>query len=181
MQLRKGVGFPSTHKGLDLYRKAPCWRDPNLFYRRLGLTPEASDEEIKKAGRELLRRYHPDGSSPDPEAFLAVEEAYRCLRDNRNVYDMTPDNHVMVTARNHNDPDLVHMPHRYEGWSYFSEVPRATDDAVALWAYEHYLEQALATPTTMPRIAVALIQGKGTPWLDDGLIYVPVSEIQGKL
>lgn len=183
MQIRKGVGFPSTCKVVVVYRRPPCWKDPNHFYRLLGLTPNASDEEVRNAGRKLLARYHPDGPEPDEEKFLATEEAYRCLRDKRDEYDATPADHVMVTESNKESPKLVHMEpeSRYNSWSYFSEVPRATDDSVAVWAYEQYLAPALKTPTTLPRIAVVLIQANGDPWIDDGLIYIPVSDIRGKM
>lgn len=181
MQLRHGVGFPSTCRELVPYRRPPCWRDANGFYRLLGLTPAASDDEVRKAGRALLRRYHPDGTEPDQATFLAVEEAYRTLTSEREVYDHTPAGHVMVTESNKSDPGLVPVGSKYTGWSYFSEVPRVTDDSVALWAYEQLLAQALATPTSLSRVSVALVQGSGEPWIDDGLIYVPMSDIEGRM
>lgn len=183
MQIRKGVGFPSTCKVVVAYRRPPCWKDPNHFYRRLGLTPNASDDEVRNAGRKLLALHHPDGAEPDEEKFLAIEEAYHYLRNKRDAYDAIPVDHVMLTESNKDDPKMVHMnpKSRYTGWSYFSEVPRATDDSVAVWAYEQYLALALKTPTTLPRIAAVLIQGEGDPWIEDGLIYVPMSDIPGKM
>lgn len=184
MQIREGIGFPSTCKVVAPYHRPICWQDPNRFYRLLGLTPAASDEDIRRAGRRLLARHHPDGPEPDEEKFLAVDEAYRCLRDNRTLYDMVPEGHVMVTDKNRNDPRLIHLEHsveEYTGWSYFSEIPRVSDDKLAAWAYEEYLAEALATPTTLPRIAVVLLEDIGNPWVEDGLIYVPVSELRGKL
>lgn len=49
-------------------------------YRTLGLGPGASAAEIKRAYRELAKRYHPDsaGSSALPR-FLAVQAAYEAL------------------------------------------------------------------------------------------------------
>ena len=184
MQLRRGVGFPSACRDLVPYERPVTWRDANGFYRILGVTPAASDDEIRRAGRCLLARYHPDGPEPDQDKFLIVEEAYRNLRDKRDTYDHVPDGHVMVTDQNRSDSRIHRMegpPKEYNGWSYFSEVPRTTDDAIAVWAYETFLDDALRTTTTMPLIAVALIQGSGDPWVDDGLIYVPVSEIEGKI
>ena len=51
-------------------------------YEVLGVSPGATDEEIKKAYRKLSRQYHPDANvnSPHPEIaeekFKEVQQAY---------------------------------------------------------------------------------------------------------
>lgn len=61
------------------------------YYKILGVGPEASSDEIKKAYRRLARKYHPDVSKePNAEArFKEVGEAYEVLKDpeKRAEYD----------------------------------------------------------------------------------------------
>ena len=60
------------------------------FYEVLGVSPDASEDEIKTAYRELCRKYHPDKGG-DEEKFKAVSEAYETLGDaaRRALYDQT--------------------------------------------------------------------------------------------
>ena len=62
------------------------------LYKRLGLPKEASQEEIRQAHRKLVRKYHPDINSEDPQAeerFKEVQQAYEVLSDpqKRREYD----------------------------------------------------------------------------------------------
>jgi curved DNA-binding protein CbpA len=61
------------------------------YYATLGVSREASADEIKRAYRKLARKYHPDVSKePDAEArFKEVGEAYEVLKDpeKRGAYD----------------------------------------------------------------------------------------------
>ena len=59
-------------------------------YIVLGVKPDASDEEIKRAYRELARKYHPDNYQNNPLADLAeekmkeVNEAYEAIQKQRS-------------------------------------------------------------------------------------------------
>lgn len=43
-------------------------------YRVLGVAPDAPDDEIKKAYRELAKKYHPDNYTDSPLADIASEK-----------------------------------------------------------------------------------------------------------
>ncbi len=50
----------------------------------LGVSPSASDDEIKKAYRDLTRKYHPDANVDNPLADLAEEK----FKEVQEAYDM---------------------------------------------------------------------------------------------
>ena len=63
------------------------------YYQTLGLTFEASEQEIKKAYRKLAMQYHPDRNGGDPgseERIKEINEAYQILGDEekRKGYDL---------------------------------------------------------------------------------------------
>ena len=61
------------------------------YYDTLGVKPDATDAEIKRAYRKLARKYHPDVSkeSGAEDKIKAVNEAYEALKDGerRREYD----------------------------------------------------------------------------------------------
>lgn len=65
-------------------RRCAAARGPFDPYKILGLTPQASKEEIKKAYHRLALRFHPDGGPEGNAArFNAVNEAYQALKDGK--------------------------------------------------------------------------------------------------
>jgi molecular chaperone DnaJ len=64
------------------------------FYKELGISSDASQEDIKRAYRKLARELHPDANPDDARAeerFKAVSEAHNVLSDpaKRKEYDET--------------------------------------------------------------------------------------------
>ena len=62
------------------------------YYEVLGVSKDASDDEIKKAYRQLAKKYHPDMNPGDKEAeekFKEVNQAYAVLSDpdKKSKYD----------------------------------------------------------------------------------------------
>jgi len=60
-------------------------------YQVLGVSPMATDDEVKKAYREMSRKYHPDAYADNPLANLAedkfkeIQDAYRQIMDMRSA------------------------------------------------------------------------------------------------
>ena len=59
-------------------------------YKVLGVTPQTSDDDVKRAYRELARKYHPDNYVNNPLADLAearmkeINEAYDTIMSERS-------------------------------------------------------------------------------------------------
>ena len=49
------------------------------FYSILGLSPSASQDDIKKAFRQLSMQYHPDKNPEGADKFKEINEAYQTL------------------------------------------------------------------------------------------------------
>ncbi len=73
------------------------------YYEVLGVKRGAADDEIKKAYRQLARKFHPDlnpGDKKSEEQFKQVQEAYDVLSnaEDRKLYDQYGENWRAVKA-----------------------------------------------------------------------------------
>ena len=66
--------------------------DKRDYYEVLGVSKNASDDEIKKAYRKTAKKYHPDLNPDNPEAeakFKECNEAYEVLQTRKKKHAMT--------------------------------------------------------------------------------------------
>ena len=53
-------------------------------YKVLGVSPDASDEEIKRAYRKLAKQYHPDLNPGDPVAAKKMQQVNAAYEQIKN-------------------------------------------------------------------------------------------------
>ncbi|XP_019253829.1 PREDICTED: chaperone protein dnaJ 20, chloroplastic-like [Nicotiana attenuata] len=94
--------------------------DNRSFYDLLGIPETGTLLEIKRANKQLARKYHPDVSPPDrveeyTQRFIRVQEAYEILSDPRmrDMYDkdMAKGLHFAFSARRRyqSDEDIKYL------------------------------------------------------------------------
>ncbi len=96
------------------------------YYKQLGLTQNATREEIKKAYRKLALEFHPDrNKNPDAhEKFIEINEAYLILYDEeaRTKYDNEYKIHFnREKTKKQNNNEYTDKKNKEKEWSYASE------------------------------------------------------------
>lgn len=107
------------------------------FYDRLGITQDATEDEIERAFRELVAQHHPDASdaADAEETFKAINEAYTVLSD--------------VSARREYDR---------LGHDRFTEQREGTDQSSTRRTWSH--PESVATPRT----GFGIAEDRGSGW-----------------
>ncbi|MEM9172576.1 MAG: co-chaperone DjlA [Pseudomonadota bacterium] len=63
----------------------------SLAFTKLGLSPDASDSQIKTSYRRLMNRYHPDKLAGENADAQTLDEASRKTREIREAYELLRD------------------------------------------------------------------------------------------
>ena len=91
-------------------------------YKVLGLSPDASDEEVKKTYRRLAMKYHPDRNPGN-------EEAARKMQEINAAYDQIKNPEKYRSAR-----------HTSSGYGSYSSYSSTDDEPDYLFAAERYIQ-----------------------------------------
>jgi curved DNA-binding protein len=96
------------------------------YYKIMGVSPDASDKDIKTAYRKLARKYHPDISKEAnaEEQFKEMGEAYEVLKDpvKRAEYDQYLKNREFNQNTRHSSRHTgAGQQHQYQGAQFDSD------------------------------------------------------------
>lgn len=99
------------------------------YYKVLGVDRQASEDQIKRAYRDLAKKYHPDknpGDKAAEEKFKSINEAYEVLKDpkKRQRYDQLGDSYSNWQQGGHQGN------FNWEDW--FSQSPGAGGQRVSV-------------------------------------------------
>jgi molecular chaperone DnaJ len=156
------------------------------YYEVLGVSPSAGADEIKRAYRQLARRYHPDISGDDRgTAFLEAARAYDVLRnpDRRHAYN------ARLLASSRSDwlsdevaidfPSVSSVLDRMRD-SFFGEVPDAALSAEIV-VTPHEAFWGVLVPLHVPlRRTCPRCGGRGEVWSEWCLACLGAGEVSAK-
>jgi curved DNA-binding protein len=93
------------------------------YYKILGVSRDATQDQIKKAFRKLAVKYHPDKNPGNKEAeamFKEITEAYEVLSDpeKRRRYDQLGESWKRTEGEKYDDCVQIPVPFcGYRGWA----------------------------------------------------------------
>ncbi len=104
-------------------------------YKVLGVSPSASDEQIKQVYRELARKYHPDNYVDNPLAELATEK----MKEINTAYDLIREQRSRSSTNASQGSSYQQASQRYSsqsGSSQFADIRRLLQNGMVSQALE---------------------------------------------
>ena len=125
------------------------------YYKIMGVSPDASEKDIKTAYRKLARKYHPDISKETDaeEKFKEMGEAYEILKDpvKRAEYDQ------YVKNREFNQKAYQSTGHAGAGRQHqYQDVPFESDFFESLFGHSRYQHQPMTGQNYQGKITISL-------------------------
>ena len=147
-------------------------------YTVLGVKPDASDEEVKRAYRELARKYHPDNYQNNPLADLAEEK----MKEINEAYDAITKMRSGCSSGGYQSQGAYQGP--YQGQRQYPGPPAACTTRCArpsTWGTQPGGGAAPLRPVPGCRVALPHrlhrlsegVAGRGHPAFPDGLQHGP--------
>lgn len=171
-----GVGYPSCSR--ELSRVAPNTRDPNKFYAFLGIAPNASENEIRRAVRKRYRQYHPDGWEPSPEKFERTKWISKILltHQTRTLYHQTPEGYHFREPSDRDESILREITLEVDEeprtlYHFYAFNYQEGDELVAQWWYK-FLVQVAPIFSFSSRVKVVLSDDKQPFWIESANMFV---------
>jgi tetratricopeptide (TPR) repeat protein len=127
-------------------------------YSVLGVSPGASDEEVKKAYRELAKKYHPDNYHNNPLADLAQEK----MKEINEAYD------TITRGASNGNGSGGYRTSSSGGSAEFTQV-RAAINAGNLTLAESMLQNSAVRNAEWNFLMGSVCYRKG--WLDEAVRY----------
>ncbi|MDO5702576.1 MAG: J domain-containing protein [Lachnospiraceae bacterium] len=122
-------------------------------YKVLGVSEQVSDADLKKAYRELSKKWHPDANPDDPEGaeakFKEIQEAYRQIVDARargtSAYGRAQQSTSSDTSSNGSGYRRGYAEYNgqfdefFREWSRYSSERRAGEESNEMTAARNYI------------------------------------------
>lgn len=107
-------------------------------YKVLGVSPEASDEEVKKAYRDLTKKYHPDLNPGD-------EDAARKMNDINAAYDAIKNGTAQSGPYAYQSAGSTagYGPNAYGGWADWSGAQQQQTERSEYTAAKNFIRNGL--------------------------------------
>ncbi len=135
------------------------------LYDSLGVSKNASADEIKKAYRDGALKYHPDrnpGDKVSEDKFKEIGAAYSVLGDEkkRRDYDMygSADNYANAQRSSYANQGYGQNPFGDSFWEWYSQGARTDNQENQQYQKTYYTYRSNPTPMTMADYVISLIR-----------------------